>query len=61
MLTREKAKDALRSLPEDASWSEIEERIQFLAAVEKGRQDVKEKRTVPHEEVKEALGGWITP
>ena len=60
MSTKEKAIDALRELPEDASWAEIEERIHFLAAVEKGRQEVKDGRTVPHEEVKDALADWIT-
>ena len=61
MSTKEKAIEALRDLPEDASWIEIEERIHFLSAVEKGRQDVKEGRTVAHEEVKNALAEWITP
>ena len=60
MSTKEKAIEALRELPEVASWAEIEERIHFLSAVEKGRQDVREGKTVAHEEVKDALAGWIT-
>ncbi len=60
MSTKEKAIEALRDLPKDASWTEIEERIHFLAAVEKGRQEVREGKTVAHEEVKDALAGWIT-
>ncbi len=61
MSTKEKVIEALRDLPEDVSWAEIEERIHFLAAVEKGRQEVKEGKTVAHEEVKDALAGWLTP
>ena len=57
MSTKEKAIEALRDLPEDASWVEIEEKIQFLAAVEKGRQDLQEGRTISHEDVKNALAG----
>ena len=60
MSTKEKAIEALRDLPEEVSWAEIEERIQFLAAIEKGRQEVKEGKTVAHEEVKDALAGWIS-
>jgi predicted transcriptional regulator len=60
MSTREKAIEALRELPEDASWPDIEDRIHFLASVERGRQDIREGKVVPHEEVTEALAGWIT-
>lgn len=60
MSTKDKAIEALRELPEDASWPEIEERIHFLAAVEKGRQEVRDGKTVAHEDVKNALAGWIT-
>ncbi len=60
MSTREKAIEALRELPDDASWPDIEDRIRFLASVEMGRQDIREGKVVPHEEVTEALAGWIT-
>ena len=60
MSTKEKAIEALRDLPEDVSWAEIEETIRFLAAVEKGCQEVKEGKTVSHAEVKDALAGWLT-
>lgn len=60
MSTKEKAIEALQDLPEDVSWAEIEERIHFLAAIEKGRQELKEGKTVAHEDVKNALAEWIT-
>lgn len=60
MSTKEKAIEALRDLPEDVSWTEIEERIHFLAAVEKGRQELKDGKIVAHQDVKDALAGWIT-
>ena len=60
MSTKELALETIRKLPENVSWEEIEERIQFLAAVERGRQDVREGKVVPHQEVKENLKEWIT-
>ena len=60
MSTKELALETIRKLPEDVSWEEIEERIQFLAAVERGRKDVREGKVVPHQEVKENLKEWIT-
>lgn len=60
MSTKELALETIRKLPENVSWEEIEERIQFLAAVERGRKDVREGKVVPHQEVKENLKEWIT-
>ena len=55
MSTKELALETIRKLPDSVSWEEIEERIQFLAAVERGRQEVREGKVIPHQEVKENL------
>jgi len=47
-------------LPDSATWFDIEERIQFLAAIDKGLDDVKHGRVIPHEEVKESLKQWLS-
>ena len=60
MSTKEKAIETLRDLPEDVSWPQIEERILFLAAIEKGREDVRNGKTIAHDEVKNAPAGRIT-
>lgn len=60
MSTKELAMETIRHLPDDASWQEIEERIRFLAAIEKGRDDVRNGRLVPHEEVRDLLQAWTT-
>jgi len=52
--------ERIRDLPDDVSWQEIEERIRFLAAVEKGREDVRKGKVVPHEEVRDLLQAWTT-
>ncbi len=52
--------ETIQHLPDDASWQDIEERIRFLAALEKGREEVREGKVVPHEEVRELLNAWTT-
>ena len=51
MSTKELAINTIRDLPESATWEDIEERIRFLAAIERGRKDIQEGKVVPHEEV----------
>jgi predicted transcriptional regulator len=60
MSTKEVALASIQELPESASWEDIEERIRFLAAIEKGRQDIRAGRVVPHEEVRKQLDQWLT-
>ena len=48
MSTKELALNTIQELPDDASFNEIEERIRFLAAIEKGREDVRAGNVVPH-------------
>lgn len=60
MSTKELALETIRNLPETASWEEIEERIHFHAAIERGRADVQNGEITPHSEVKKHLSEWIT-
>ena len=60
MSTKELAMETIRDLPEGATWHEIEERIHFLAAIEKAREEVRRGEVVPHEEVRNLLSGWLS-
>ena len=60
MSTKELAIKSIEELPESATWAEIEERIRFLSAIEKGRKDIVERKVVPHEEVKQNLQEWLS-
>ncbi len=60
MSTKELAMETIKGLPENTSWQEIEERIHFLAAIEKSREEVRRGEVVPHEEVRNLLDGWLT-
>jgi len=58
------AKDAaiksLNDLPESATWEQIEEKIHFLAAIDKGIEDIRQGRLIPHDEIKKSLEKWIS-
>lgn len=50
----------IQTLPDSASWADIEERIRFLASIDQGFQDIKAGKLIPHNEVKESLGKWLS-
>jgi len=60
MTTKEKAIKTIQELPDTVTWSDIEERIRFLAAIDKGLEDIKAGRVVPHQKVKESLDQWLS-
>lgn len=60
MTTKEIALKTIKELPEDASWEDIQERINFVVAVRKGLAELDEGRGLPHEKVKEAFAEWLT-
>ena len=60
MTTKDIVLQSIQDLPDTASWAEIEERIRFLAAIEKGLDDIKAGKTVPHEDVKASLEQWLS-
>lgn len=60
MTTKEFAVKAIQQMPDTTTWEEIEERIRFLAAIEKGRREIRDGKVVPHQEVKDRLQSWIS-
>lgn len=60
MTTKEIAVKSIGEMPETADWHDIEERIHFLAALEKGLDDIRASRLVPHEDVKASLEKWLS-
>lgn len=60
MTTKEIAMKTINELPEDASWEDIQERINFVAAVRKGLGELDEGKGIPHEKVKEEFAEWLT-
>lgn len=48
------------ALPDDCTIDEIADRIEFLAAVQKGLDQLDCGESIPHEEIKRQLASWLT-
>jgi predicted transcriptional regulator len=60
MTQKELVLDAIGELPDEASLEEIAARIEFLAAVQKGLDQLDQGEGIPHTEVKRQLATWLT-
>ncbi len=60
MSDKEIAIETIRALPEAASMEEIAEELQIMAAIRKGKDDVKAGRVKSHAEVEKLFEAWIT-
>lgn len=60
MSQKELVLDVIQELPDDASIDQIADRVEFLAAIQKGINDIDRGDTVPHEEIKKQLAAWLT-
>jgi predicted transcriptional regulator len=50
----------IKSLPDDATWDDIQERVNFVAGVRKGIQELDEGQAVPHQKMKEEFEEWLS-
>lgn len=53
--------DLVNELPDETSLAEIVDRIEFLAAIQKGIGQFDHGKGIPHEEVKRQLATWLVP
>lgn len=60
MTEKEIVLETIRALPDDCSLEEIAERIDFMAAVQKGLDQLDRGEGIPHDEVKRQLASWLT-
>jgi predicted transcriptional regulator len=60
MTEKEIVLKTIRELPDDCSIDEIADRIEFLAAVQKGLDQLDRGEGIPHEEIKRQLASWLT-
>lgn len=60
MTQKELVLDAISELPDEASLADIAERVEFLAAVQKGLDQLDRGEGIPHEEVKRQVATWLT-
>jgi predicted transcriptional regulator len=60
MTSKDMAIKTVQELPDSATWEDIEERVRFLAGIDKGLADIKAGKVVPQKEVEERLKKWLT-
>ena len=60
MTTKEMAIRSIQELPEDATWEDIRERINFVVGVRRGLLELDEGKGVPHEKVREEFREWLS-
>jgi predicted transcriptional regulator len=53
---KQQALHAVGELPDDATFEDAMERLYFLAKIERGREDARNGRTVPHDDVRKRFG-----
>ena len=59
MTEKEIVLETIRALPDDCSIDEIAERIEFMAAMQKGLDQLDRSEGIPHDEVKKQLASWL--
>jgi len=60
MNQKELVLEAILELPDNVSIDQIADRVEFMAAIQKGIDDIAQGDFVPHEEVKKHLAAWLT-
>lgn len=60
MITKEIAIHTIEELPEDATWDDVQERINFVVGVRKGLRELDEGKGIPHDRVREEFAQWLT-
>jgi predicted transcriptional regulator len=57
---KQTAIQTIKSLPDNATWDEIQERINFVAGVRKGLRELDEGKGIPHEDVEREFAEWLS-
>ena len=60
MTQKELVLDAINGLPDNASFDEIADRVEFLAGIQKGFDQLDRGEGIAHDEVKRQLASWLT-
>ncbi len=60
MTQKELVLDAISELPDDASLDEIADRIEFVAAVQRGLEQLDRGEGISNDEIKKQMASWLT-
>ncbi len=58
---KQDVQELLNHLPEDSTIEDIQYHLYVLEKVRRGRNDIKNGRTLTHEQAKERLQKWLSP
>ncbi len=58
MTAKEIAIKTIQELPQDATWEDIRDRINFVIGIRKGLQELDEGMGISHERIKEEFSEW---
>lgn len=59
MSAKEAVLEAVRALPDSVSLAEIRDRIAMLEAIERGLDDARSGRVIPHAEMEKQMQEWL--
>ena len=60
MTTKKIAIQTIEGLPDDATWEQIQERIDFVAGVRRGLQELDEGEGIPHDRIRQEFAEWLS-
>jgi hypothetical protein len=60
MSTKELAIQSLQELPDDATWEDVQQRINFVAGVRRALRELDDGQGIPHSRVREEFAEWLT-
>ena len=60
MSGKEQVMEDVAKMPEESTYVEVVEGLCLIAAIREGQEQIKQGRTVPHEEVEKEWRTWIS-
>ncbi|MBN1867394.1 hypothetical protein JW916_08885 [Candidatus Sumerlaeota bacterium] len=58
MTTKQIAIHSIEDLPDDATWDDIQDRIDFIVGVRRALRELDDGKGIPHDQVKEESSSW---
>ncbi len=60
MNAKEAALHTIQELPDDSTWEEIQQRIDFMAGVRKGLTELDEGKGIDHKDIEREFAEWLS-
>ena len=60
MTAKEIAIQTIQGLPENVTWEDIQERINFIAGIRKGLREIEDGKGIPHHQIRKEWMEWLS-